>query len=396
MTSWPARVWASTETRLPWVPEDTNSAASLPVRRAATSSSRRTVGSSSHTSSPTSARPIASRMAWVGRVRVSERRSTTSCMGRLPRGGLESLGRALAPVGVGVLFGHLPEHPLSFLGPAVALVHLTQPEQRLRGHERPRELLDDLLESLARRGRVALVDVVGRHPQLLLREAPAADVGLGEGVGRVAALRVLTHEHLEGLHRLPRDLLVLLHRLHLVVVAHRQPELGQVGDLVARIERHEGLELLDGLVELSLAVERLADQEAGPRRVARLGVPLGDLAKRGPRVLEPALAELALAFRVQLRSGRQRLRPLAKEIRDRLAPAREQEQTQQHRGNREEFEAHRPGVGHRLAPSCKGGSLESQGHRTGGRGPAAGGAGPRRWYAGLWTKGSIRGRNENP
>ena len=83
MTSWPARVWASTETRLPWVPEDTKSAASLPTRRAAISSSRRTVGSSSHTSSPTSARAIASRMAWVGSVSVSERRSTTSCMERI-------------------------------------------------------------------------------------------------------------------------------------------------------------------------------------------------------------------------------------------------------------------------------------------------------------------------
>src|SRR5574342_925678 len=208
MTSWPARVWASTETRLPWVPDETKSAASLPVRRAATSSSRRTVGSSSHTSSPTSARAIASRIAWVGRVSVSERRSTTSCMDRLPRGGLEALRGALAPIGVGVLLGHLAEHALGILGPAVGLVDVAEPEQRLRDDERARVVGDDLLEPLTTRRRVALVDVVGRHPQLLLGHAPAADVDLGQGVGRVPALRVLAHEHLEGLHRLARDLLI--------------------------------------------------------------------------------------------------------------------------------------------------------------------------------------------
>ena len=50
-----------------------------PARRAAVASRRWTVGSSSQTSSPTSARAMASRIAGVGRVRVSERRSTTSC-----------------------------------------------------------------------------------------------------------------------------------------------------------------------------------------------------------------------------------------------------------------------------------------------------------------------------
>src|SRR4029077_13713105 len=381
MTSWPARVWASTETRLPWVPEETKSAASLPVRRGATSSSRRTVGSSSHTSSPTSARAIASRMAWVGSVRVSERRSTTSCMGALPGGGLEALGRALAPVGVRVFVGGLAEHPLRFLGPAVDLVDLAQAEERLGDHERARELFHDLLEPLAARGRVALIDVVGRHPQLLLGQTGTADLDLGQHVRGVEALRVLAHQELERLHRLAGDLLVLLHRLHLVVVAHGEPELDQIGDLVAGIEGHEALELLDGLVELSFPVVRLPDQEARPRRVSRLRGPLRQLAEGGTRVVEAALVELGLALRVELGGGRQRLRTLAKEIRDGLAPAEQQEQTQQRHGNREEFDAHRPGVGHRLALSCKGGSLGSQGHREGGRGgrravPRAPG-----WYA---------------
>src|SRR5580704_11770048 len=170
MTSCPARVCASTEIRLPCVPEETNRAASLPVRRAAVSSSRRTVGSSSQTSSPTSARAIASRMAWVGSVKVSDRRSTTSCMG-LPRGGLEALRGALAPLGVRVLVGELPEQPLGILGAAVARVHLAEPEQRLRDHEGARIFLDDLFEPRAGRGRVALIDVVRGDPQLLLGHA---------------------------------------------------------------------------------------------------------------------------------------------------------------------------------------------------------------------------------
>src|SRR5713226_4575274 len=144
-TSWPARVWARTETRLPWVPEETNRAASLPVRRAAVSSSRRTVGSSSQTSSPTSARAIASRIAGVGRVRVSDRRSTTSCMG-LPRGGLDTLRRAPAPFRVRVFVGELPEHTLRIVGAAVTGIHLAEPEQGLRDHEGAGVLLDHLLE----------------------------------------------------------------------------------------------------------------------------------------------------------------------------------------------------------------------------------------------------------
>ncbi len=48
------------------VPEATKSPASLPIRPAASSSSRMTVGSSPKTSSPTSAAAIAARMAGVG------------------------------------------------------------------------------------------------------------------------------------------------------------------------------------------------------------------------------------------------------------------------------------------------------------------------------------------
>ena len=54
----------------------TNSAASLPSSSAARSSSARAVGSSPHTSSPTSAPAIAARIAGVGFVNVSDRRST--------------------------------------------------------------------------------------------------------------------------------------------------------------------------------------------------------------------------------------------------------------------------------------------------------------------------------
>jgi hypothetical protein len=58
------------------VPEVVNSAASLPNNRAVTDSSSLTVGSSPRTSSPTSARAMASRIASVGLVTVSLRRST--------------------------------------------------------------------------------------------------------------------------------------------------------------------------------------------------------------------------------------------------------------------------------------------------------------------------------
>src|SRR4051812_6655366 len=57
------------------LPDGVNRAASCPNRAAACSCSSCSVGSSSNTSSPTGAAAMAARMAAVGRVTVSERRS---------------------------------------------------------------------------------------------------------------------------------------------------------------------------------------------------------------------------------------------------------------------------------------------------------------------------------
>src|SRR6266540_5292511 len=345
MISCPGRVWVSTETRLPWVPEETKSAASLPERRAASSSRLRTVGSSCQTSSPTSARAIASLMAGVGRVRVSERRSTMSCMG-LPRSrGLEPLGRAAAPFGIGVFGSHPPEGLLGLLGAAVARVHLTETVERLRDHEGARIVLDHVLQPLAGGCRVALVDVIAGHPQLLLGHPPPADVDLGQSVGGVAALRVLPDQTLEGFHRLLRDALVLLHGLHLVVVAHGQPELHEVGDLMAWIEREEGLELLDGLVPFALPIIGFPAEETGARSVRRLGVPLDDLLERRARVLVAVPVQLLLALRVEIGGGQQRLRTLLEVVGHGRTPSEEDEQRHQRRGNRGEVETHQQVVG---------------------------------------------------
>src|SRR5258705_8225461 len=63
------------------VPDGTKSAASLAKSAAQVASSRFTVGSSPKTSSPTSAAWMAARIAGVGRVTVSLRKSITgSCM----------------------------------------------------------------------------------------------------------------------------------------------------------------------------------------------------------------------------------------------------------------------------------------------------------------------------
>src|SRR5438105_1078880 len=75
MYSSPRWQWVITATRLPCVPLGTNSAASLSSIAAMRSCSALTVGSSPNTSSPSSARIIASRMPGVGRVTVSLRRS---------------------------------------------------------------------------------------------------------------------------------------------------------------------------------------------------------------------------------------------------------------------------------------------------------------------------------
>src|SRR5262245_709426 len=253
-TSWPACAWLTTEMRLPMVPELTKSPAALPSRSAASASRRLTVGSSSHTSSPTSARAMASRISGVGSVSVSERRSTMSCMtisgpSALPLS-REPLGGAPAEIGVGELGGKTVQQLLGRVGFALGVVHLGQQPERLGIDERAHIVLEDQLETLAGAARIALVDVVGGHPHLFLCEAPAADVDLGQAVGGVATLRILLHHHLERLQRLLGQRLILFDRLDLVVVPHGQPILHQIGDLMARVEGQERLEFLDGLVEL--------------------------------------------------------------------------------------------------------------------------------------------------
>ncbi len=75
ITSSPGRVCTLIAIWLVMVPLGQNTAASCSNRRATRSSSMRTVGSSPNTSSPSSAWAMASRMAAVGRVTVSLRRS---------------------------------------------------------------------------------------------------------------------------------------------------------------------------------------------------------------------------------------------------------------------------------------------------------------------------------
>src|SRR5689334_21224257 len=75
MISSPRPQWVITQTRLPWVPDATNSASSKPSIAATSSCRALTDGSSPKTSSPTSASAIAARMARVGLVMVSLRKS---------------------------------------------------------------------------------------------------------------------------------------------------------------------------------------------------------------------------------------------------------------------------------------------------------------------------------
>src|SRR5574337_1317656 len=185
MISWPGRVWESTDTRFPIVPEATKSPASLPVSSAASASSRFAVGSSSQTSSPTSARAMASRIAGVGSVTVSERRSTTSCMSASRRSlarveepvqeafphprlwldfagaGRDALrqavGRPLAPLGVAVVVGQALESLDGLVGLPLLSVNLSQEVERLRDHQRPRIVLEEQLKALAGADQVALL-----------------------------------------------------------------------------------------------------------------------------------------------------------------------------------------------------------------------------------------------
>src|SRR5688572_32992290 len=235
------------------------------------------VGSSPQTSSPTSARAIASRISGVGSVSVSERRSTMSCTPSPLRA--QSLRCALAPLRIAVLVCELPEQRDRVGGATLAEVDVGEERKRLRDHGRARVVLDDLLEARLGPERIALADVPGRDPDFLLREAAATDLDLGQRVRRVATLGVILHQLLELLHRLGGKALVLLDGLDLVVVGHGVPVLHQVGDLMARVERHERLELLGRLGELRVAIERLADEEARARRVRRVRMSLGHLAE---------------------------------------------------------------------------------------------------------------------
>src|SRR5258705_7494427 len=260
--------------RLPRVPEATKSPAALPSRSAASASSRLTVGSSSQTSSPTSARAMASRISGVGSVSVSERRSTMSCtglsLGSGEPGVVESLLAAPAPLGEVVVDRQPPEQLDRLRVLALVEVHFGQQEQGLGDHGGPRVVLQHQLEPLPRGARVALGEVVVRDPHFLLGDPLAALVDLREAVGRVSALRVVLHELLELVERLLRQRLVLLHGLHLVVVAHRQPVLHEVRDLVAGKKSQGGLQLFYRPFGLSLAVVKLAALEKalwGRRRV---------------------------------------------------------------------------------------------------------------------------------
>src|SRR5229473_8481673 len=78
------------------VPLGTNTAAFLPSRAAAISSSLITIGSSPNTSSPSGAVTIARRISGVGMVTVSERRSITPTplLYRSREGGPHPRGRA--------------------------------------------------------------------------------------------------------------------------------------------------------------------------------------------------------------------------------------------------------------------------------------------------------------
>src|SRR5262245_7279363 len=323
-TSWPGCVCASTETRLPWVPDVTNSPAALPRRSAAIASRRLMVGSSSQTSSPTSARAMASRISGVGNVSVSERRSTVSCTAS-PHGQaaekaapprswalLSSLQNVAHVLALGREPGRRPPTELGDrvirleslkqiagrLRFALPEVHLGEQPERLRDDQRSRVLFEHQLETLPRGAGVPLVEVVVRHPDFFLCEPAAADVDLGQPIGRIPALRIVLDQLLELVERLPRQRLVLLDRLDLIVEGHRQPILHEVGDLMLRVERHERFELFDGLVELALAILGLADQEARAWRVRRVRMALHD-----PRVVVACLGVLPLLERLVAEAG---------------------------------------------------------------------------------------------
>src|SRR3990170_1026782 len=125
-TSSPFCVWHITASTFAMVPVGTKTAAALPVILAARASRAFTVGSSPKTSSPTRARAIASRMAPVGSVTVSLRRSITrTAVGAAGSWRLGLMGRtgrrvhADSPAGHGRPYiGHEEQqHPFHGQGP---------------------------------------------------------------------------------------------------------------------------------------------------------------------------------------------------------------------------------------------------------------------------------------
>src|SRR2546426_503293 len=211
-TSWPARVWLTTETTLPMVPEATKRPASFPSRSAAMDSSRLAVGSSSRPSAPTSARAMASRISGVGRVRVSERRSAMSCTGvsSPQRCGLQALGGTPAPFRMGELTGKPSQEFRGFGVLPLPDVDLGEEEERLGDDEGVRMVAQHRFQARSRRGRVAVGEVIRGDPDLLLREPATTDVDLGQAVGGVAAVRIVLHELLELLEGFLSETLILL------------------------------------------------------------------------------------------------------------------------------------------------------------------------------------------
>jgi hypothetical protein len=128
---------------------------------------------------------------------------------------------------------------------------------------------------------------------------------------------------------------------------------------VAGEEGEKGLELLDGLVELPLAIVRLADEEARPGSIAGLRMSLDHLAERQTRVLVPLLGHLELARRVQLGGGRERRRPRLEEVRH---PPADGGTTSEQQRQREKCDREYPGRGVHLCVKGKGRPLQSQGH----------------------------------
>src|SRR5207237_6516414 len=103
---------------------------------AASASSRCTVGSSPQTSSPTSARAMASRISGVGSVSVSERRSTMSCTMLSLAALAKLLDGPLAPLGEPVVRGQLPQQVLRLALLAFGDVAIAQGAELLRNYQR--------------------------------------------------------------------------------------------------------------------------------------------------------------------------------------------------------------------------------------------------------------------